>query len=42
MSEKYQQLRDVLESGRFAITAEIPAPVSASSVEMEEKIKDLV
>ena len=41
MSEKYQQLRDVLESGRFAITAEIPAPVSASSVEMEEKIKIL-
>ena len=41
MSEKYQQLRDVLELGRFAITAEIPAPVSASSVEMEEKIKIL-
>ena len=41
MSEKYQQLRDVLESGQFAITAEIPAPVSASSVEMEEKIKIL-
>ena len=31
MSENYQKLRDVLQSGRFAITAEIPAPVSASS-----------
>ena len=41
MSENYQKLRDVLQSGRFAITAEIPAPVSASSYEMEEKIKIL-
>ena len=38
MTEKYLRLRDVLESGKFAITAEIPAPVSASSIEMEEKI----
>ena len=41
MTEKYLRLRDVLESGKFAITAEIPAPVSASSIEMEEKINIL-
>ena len=41
MTEKYLKLKDVLESGKFAITAEIPAPVSASSNEMEEKIKIL-
>ena len=41
MTEKYLRLRDVLESGKFAITAEIPAPVSASSNEMEEKVKIL-
>ena len=41
MTEECLRLRDVLESGKFAITAEIPAPVSASSIEMEEKINIL-
>ena len=38
MSDKIKTLEQTLNSDGFAITAEIPAPISASSVEMEEKI----
>ena len=38
MTESFRRLKDVLKSGDFAITAEIPAPVSASASEMKQKI----
>ena len=38
MSDNIKTLEQTLNSDGFAITAEIPAPISASAVEMEEKI----
>ena len=38
MSDNIKTLEQTLNSDGFAITAEIPAPISASALEMEEKI----
>ena len=38
MSDNIKTLEQTLNSNGFAITAEIPAPISASAVEMEQKI----
>ena len=38
MATKFKTLEKILNSGDFAITAEIPPPVSAGPLELESKI----
>ena len=38
MTTKFKTLEEILNSGDFAITAEIPPPVSAGPLELESKI----
>ena len=38
MITNIKTLEQTLQANEFAITAEIPAPISASAAEMEEKI----